>query len=435
MPYRESVRSFIWADLRWLFFWVCLFAFIGLLFNYFLVGVVIGLLVFIFRQWRALYILHHWVKFKSNEHPPNVNGILSDLSLNFYHTHKSEVKTRETLLNNVQRVRQSISALDACVVLIDRNSSVEWWNPAASNLLGLKPSDTGANILNLIREPSFISFFNGNNFDDSFTMTSWIDDKKTLEFEITAFGDNDKLMIVEDVSRIFSLEKMRTDFIANISHELRTPLTVFSGYIETFMEQDGLNPTWQRAFTLMQQQTTRMNNIVNDLLMLSRLENEQNLTSHQFIDMPNLMMQLFDQAQAYNSEYGHVIDLQIESQQGLYGDRKELISALTNLIFNAIKYTPKGGEIIIGWHIVDNTGYFSVTDNGIGIASQHLDRLTERFYRVDSGRSRETGGTGLGLAIVKHVLYRHNAVLEVTSEINKGSVFTAVFRDINTAKE
>lgn len=427
MHSRSSVRPFLWADIKWLLFWVGSFTLIGSLFGQALIGCTVGLFAFIIRQWQALYLLHRWVRFHTTKHPPEVQGVLSDLSQNFYQVHNTETRLREALMNNVRRARDSVSALSEAVVLIDSQSRIEWWNPAAETLIGLKRGDQGVHIVNLIRSPEFLTYYQSENFTQPIQLPSWITPKNHYEIKITAFGDNDKLMIVDDVTHLLGLEQMRKDFIANVSHELRTPLTVFSGYIETFMEQEGLPARWQRGFAQMQQQTQRMNSIVNDLLLLSRLENDTADLVFEIIDMPELLMQLFDDAQAYNSEQGHIIHLNIDSQQSLCGIYKELQSAFSNLIFNAIKYTPPQGEISINWHIIDGKGVFSVVDNGIGIAEEHIDRLTERFYRVDTGRSRETGGTGLGLAIVKHVLFRHDALLSITSTEGKGSTFTAVF--------
>ena len=220
---------------------------------------------------------------------------------------------------------------------------------------------------------------------------------------------------------------MRKDFVANVSHELRTPLTVIMGYVETLSEQPELDPRIARAFTQMMQQSQRMNNIINDLLLLSRLENDEKPTEPKDIDIPKMLMQLFDDAQMYNKSYDHMIHLHIDSTLHILGYEDYLRSALSNLITNAMKYTPKGGEISISWHECDAGVCFSVTDNGIGIEQRHIQRLTERFYRVDTGRSRETGGTGLGLAIVKHVLYQHHATLDITSIVGKGSTFTVTF--------
>ncbi len=204
-------------------------------------------------------------------------------------------------------------------------------------------------------------------------------------------------------------------------------LTVLAGYLETFLDQDDLNPRWRRGFGQMQQQTRRMTHLVNDLLLLSRLENESSSAVSQ-IDMPALMAQVFSDAEAYNAEYGHSLHLHIDSHAGLRGCEQDIASALSNLVTNAIKYTPPGGEVSLRWFINEQgEGVFAVTDSGIGIEADHLPRLTERFYRVDSGRSRATGGTGLGLAIVKHVLMQHGGRLQVQSVPGQGSTFAAVF--------
>jgi two-component system phosphate regulon sensor histidine kinase PhoR len=202
---------------------------------------------------------------------------------------------------------------------------------------------------------------------------------------------------------------------------------VLSGYLETFIDQDDLNPRWRRGFGQMQQQTTRMTNIVNDLLLLSRLENNSAATHHKLIDMPHLLHKIFDDAQAYNIDYQHELHLDMESYRNLRGGEQELTSAFTNLITNAIKYTPKAGVITVRWFDDGEMSCFSVSDNGIGIEPHHLPRLTERFYRIDSDRSRETGGTGLGLAIVKHVMLQHDGLLEITSVREKGSTFICRF--------
>ncbi len=237
-------------------------------------------------------------------------------------------------------------------------------------------------------------------------MKSSILEDHYVQIKMTRFGGESRLLVAYDVTRMHNLEQMRKDFVDNISHELRTPLTVLSGYIETFTDQEDISPRWKRAFDQMQSQTRRMNALVNDLLLLSRLENDKNIAKNQIIDMPNLMNQLFDDAQAYNVDYGHTLNLDIDSHCDLIGSDMEIASAFSNLITNA---------------------YFVVEDTGIGIDPKHLPRLTERFYRVDSDRSRRTGGTGLGLAIVKHVLMQHQAQLEIDSRENQGSTFKVIF--------
>ncbi|MDO5651332.1 MAG: ATP-binding protein [Moraxella sp.] len=230
---------------------------------------------------------------------------------------------------------------------------------------------------------------------------------------------------IEDYSYIHQLEQMRTDFVGNVSHELRTPLTVMLGYLETFIEFD-VDERLQRGIVRMQEQAVRMNSLVNDLLTLSSLENAEDLELVQ-LDMPRLLMQVFDEVQLHNSEALHLIDLHLDTQDNVMGLWLYLHSAILNLVINAIKYTPMGGEINISWERVGDGCLLTVADNGIGIATEHLERLTERFYRVDSGRSRATGGTGLGLAIVKHVVQKHGASLSISSQEGRGSAFKILF--------
>ena len=219
---------------------------------------------------------------------------------------------------------------------------------------------------------------------------------------------------------------MRRDFIANVSHELRTPLTVISGFLDTLTHEETTPDFDKRALTLMSEQALRMQSLVEDLLALSRLENDQNKINETNVNMPELLNEILRDAQSLSTGK-HQIKLNVTTQSQLLGNESELRSAFSNLIGNAVRYTPEGGEISIQWQEENGKGIFYVQDSGIGIEAQHIPRLTERFYRVDTSRSRETGGTGLGLAIVKHVLNRHEADLEITSEVGKGSRFSIVF--------
>lgn len=350
------------------------------------------------------------------------------LLFNVYRAQRQERIVQAEMVGLIDRAQSSLVALAEAVVLIDDQHQIEWWNPAAERLLGISPLDRGRNLLTILRQPTFIEYF--NNIDqapDGIKLHSNFDDDRYVQVKLTRFGGESRLLVAYDVTRMHNLEQMRKDFVDNISHELRTPLTVLSGYIETFTDQEDISPRWKRAFDQMQSQTKRMNALVNDLLLLSNLENNKKIAKNQIIEMPSLMSQLFDDAQAYNADYGHTLNLHIDSHCDLIGSDMEIASAFSNLITNAIKYTPKGGTITIGWHDDGEHAFFSVQDTGIGINPKHLPRLTERFYRVDSDRSRQTGGTGLGLAIVKHVLMQHGAYLDVQSKENEGSTFTAVF--------
>ncbi|ENW88599.1 phosphate regulon sensor histidine kinase PhoR [Acinetobacter indicus] len=424
----SSLWTFAKQDLRLLIFFLVIAGFIGLGIEQFWICIFIGFLAFFATQMRSLYLVNDWIANRPYDVPPNLHGIWGALLFNVYRSQRQERIVQAEMVGLIDRAQSSLVALAEAVVLIDDNHQIEWWNPAAERLLGIQPLDHGRNILTILRQPAFIEYFHHiDQAPDGLKIKSTVLDEHYVQVKMTRFGGESRLLVAHDMTRMHNLEQMRKDFVDNISHELRTPLTVLSGYIETFTDQEDMNPRWKRAFEQMQSQTRRMNALVNDLLLLSRLENEKTIAKNQIIDMPSLMNQLFDDAHAYNIDYGHTLNLDIDSHCDLIGSDMELASAFSNLITNAIKYTPKGGTITIGWHDDGEHGYFSVQDTGIGIDPKHLPRLTERFYRVDSARSRQTGGTGLGLAIVKHVLMQHNAHLEVESKENSGSTFKAVF--------
>ena len=424
----SSLWDFAKQDLRLLAFFLIIAAFIGFGIGYFWVCLVLAFVAFFATQMRSLYLVNEWISNRPYDVPPNIHGIWGALLFNVYRAQRQERIVQAEMVELIDRAQSSLVALQEAVVLIDDNQQIEWWNPAAERLLGISPDDRRRNILTLLRQPIFIEYYhNIDQAPDGLKMRSSLFEDHYVQVKMTRFGGESRLLVAYDVTRMHNLGQMRKDFVDNISHELRTPLTVLSGYIETFTDQEDINPRWKRAFDQMQSQTRRMNALVNDLLLLSRLENDKNIAKNQIIEMPSLMNQLFDDAQAYNVDYGHTLNLDIDSHCDLIGSDMELASAFSNLITNAIKYTPKGGSITMGWHDDGESAYFIVEDNGIGIDPKHLPRLTERFYRIDSDRSRRTGGTGLGLAIVKHVLMQHQAHLEVESKENEGSTFKVVF--------
>ncbi|TCB35298.1 phosphate regulon sensor histidine kinase PhoR [Acinetobacter sp. ANC 4910] len=424
----SSLWIFAKQDLRLLAFLLLIASLIGFGIGYFWVCIFTAFTIFFGFQLRSLYLVNEWISNRPYDVPPNLNGIWGALLFNVYRAQRQERIVQAEMVGLIDRAQSSLVALAEAVVLIDESHQIEWWNPAAEKLLGIQSLDRGRNIMTILRQPSFIEYFKqSDQIPDGIKMKSSVFEDHYVQIKMTRFGGESRLLVAYDVTRMHNLEQMRKDFVDNISHELRTPLTVLSGYIETFTDQEDLNPRWKRAFEQMQAQTKRMNALVNDLLLLSRLENNKQIAKNQIIEMPSLMNQLFDDAQAYNVDYGHTLNLDIDSHCDLIGSDTELASAFSNLITNAIKYTPKGGTITMGWHDDGEQGYFTVQDTGIGIDPKHLPRLTERFYRVDSARSRQTGGTGLGLAIVKHVLMQHNAHLEIESKENQGSIFKVVF--------
>ena len=424
----SSLWAFAKQDLRLLAFFLLIATLIGFGTGYLGPCILFACALFFALQMRSLYLVNDWISNRPYDIPPNLDGIWGALLFNVYRAQRQERIVQAEMVGLIDRAQSSLVALQEAVVLIDENHQIEWWNPAAERLLGFQSLDRGRSLLTILRQPIFIEYFHHiDDAPDGIKLKSSVFEDHYVQVKITRFGGESRLLVAYDVTRMHNLEQMRKDFVDNISHELRTPLTVLSGYIETFTDQEDINPRWKRAFDQMQSQTRRMNALVNDLLLLSRLENDKSIVKNQIIDMPTLMNQLFDDAQAYNVDYGHTLNLDIDSHCDLIGSDSELASAFTNLITNAIKYTPKGGTVTIGWHDDGEQGILTVQDTGIGIDPKHLPRLTERFYRVDSARSRQTGGTGLGLAIVKHVLMQHNAHLEIESKENQGSLFKVIF--------
>lgn len=402
---------------------------VGWIIDYPAWAMALGLLSYTALHLLNIEKLYRWLRENPDAEVPEARGIWEEIFNRIYNLRRDEQGARNSLLSIIDRARSSVSALKEAVVLIDGQGNLEWWNPAAERLLGLKsPDDLGQPVANLIRDPVFVRYFERGPYDDPLLMPSEIQPGRFLQFELTRFGGNDRLMIVDDVTRLQNLEQMRKDFVANVSHELRTPLTVLAGYLETFLgNTEALPPRWLRALQQMEAQTGRMNNLVNDLLLLSRLENENVELEPQRVNITALLGQIRNEAIAFALEKHHDITLECDTGVGLMGLESNLRSAFSNLVTNAVKYTPAHGRIRIRWWADERHAYFSVTDNGIGIDARHIPRLTERFYRADAARSTATGGTGLGLAIVKHVLLQHHAHLDIVSTLGKGSTFTCVF--------
>ncbi len=424
MLWRDLIK-----DLRLCLFLMLIAGIVGVFIDALWPCLVVALTLFIALQFRALYRIYDWIRYHPEQNPPELSGALGEILFLLYRYQRQEKQAKTELINTIYRAQSSVSALQEAVVLINSQQHLEWWNPAAEQLLGLKSIDLGRPVLNIIRHPDFTDYMQQpQQFPNGIKLASWVQPHHFIQCEMTQFGDHEYLLMAYDITHLHRLEQMRKDFVANVSHELRTPLTVLSGYLELFSDQDDLSPRWQRGFAQMQQQTNRMTAIIEDLLLLSRLESEELDNKDQLIEVAPLLQQLFEDATAYNADYGHTLQLHINSTLNLRGSTHEIASAFSNLITNAIKYTPSGGQIDIGWQQSGEQACFYVQDNGIGIETHHLSRLTERFYRVDSARSREAGGTGLGLAIVKHVLAQHDASLEIQSTPGQGTTFKAVFK-------
>ena len=377
---------------------------------------------------RQLFKLGQWLGDARIETIPEAGGIWDDVFSSLYKMVKQHNQTKQELAAELHHIEQATSALPEGVAILNAANRIEWCNPLAQQLFDLDPEqDIMQDITYLVRQPEFVEYLHESNFNTPLIMRPARRDDMILSIKLIPYGDEKRLLIIRDITQFERVEAMRRDFVANVSHEMRTPLTVVSGFLENLQDMPDLNKdSSRRALHLMAEQTRRMDNLVADLLTLSRLENEQSPLHEEPVDIKQLLSDVYQEGKLLSGEH-HPLQMEVTSEAKLLGNRDELQSAFGNLLSNAIRYTPEGGAIILRWFEREGQLVFSVQDSGIGIAAQHIPRLTERFYRVDRSRSRETGGTGLGLAIVKHIAIRHQAKLEITSEEGKGSTFSLVF--------
>jgi two-component system, OmpR family, phosphate regulon sensor histidine kinase PhoR len=401
---------------------------IGLFFGQITLAMLLALLSYALLNIFELRRFNNWLA-KSPEQkdsdPPVSKGLWGDIFDGIYRLQKQERKASNYLGNILGKAQESSAALEIAVIMIDGQNNLDWWNQASENFLGIKfPDDRNQSVTNLIRDPRFAEYFHSEQYDETLKMESPVDSNIILEFQIALFGEHERLMIVRDITQLHRLEMMRKDFVGNVSHELGTPITVIKGYLEAILDNmDGIDSKWRKPVEQMRQQSLRMENIIRDLLLLSSLETKTLPKQQESIRVSKLFSEIENDTLQMFSDKNHTFQIDCDGELRIRGKYSELYSAISNLVVNAAKYTEANGTIALranqsGTHIE-----IIIEDNGIGIESNHIPRLTERFYRVDVSRSTDTGGTGLGLAIVKHILARHGGDLEIKSEYGKGSRF------------
>jgi|JI10StandDraft_1071094.scaffolds.fasta_scaffold52780_3 two-component system phosphate regulon sensor histidine kinase PhoR len=385
-------------------------------------------LLLIFGFWLyQMRRVQRWLN-KPEDAPPDAHGLWGELLARIYLQQRKNSEAQAQLQATVEYLQDSFAAMRDGVVMVDDNGAIKWLNHAVEPLLGLRyPDDTGQTLTNLVRSPEFNTYFLGRDYSKPLQYMALVDSNRIhLRVEITKFGEGERLLFIRDVSSAVRMEQIRSDFVANVSHELRTPLTVISGYLSTFLDSaQELPPRYVKPLQQMSQQAQRMENMLKDLLWLSRIESETRKDDRELVDVRGMLQELRDElAEAY-PESNVVLDLATE--HSIHGDYRQLYSAVSNLAINAIKYSREGSPVTLRWRARDDNYLLQVQDEGIGIESAHIPRLTERFYRVDDSRNSATGGTGLGLAIVKHVAVAHDAQLQIESKPGHGSTFTLVF--------
>ena len=406
-----------------------------------LLGAFSGLLIWLFINLNRSGLFLEWIRTGDISLAPKLNGVWGEVTDRTRRLLREQIKSLNASNKRLDDFLAAIQASPNGVVLLDANGQIEWCNLTAASHFGLNPTaDISQHIGNLVRDPVFASYFAAGNFLHEVTISGKSNAAgraSRLAVQIHPYGQGKKLLLSNDVTGREALEFMRRDFVANVSHEIRTPLTVLSGFVESLQTLDLDEAERSKYLELMGQQTLRMQSLVSDLLTLSKLEGSPSPLSDTWTSVDALVYACELEAKALKTDLEaklgqneialsskEHLTFEIQSNLELAGSQSELLSAMCNLVNNAVRYTPAGGEIRVSLKATDGGGaLFSVNDTGSGIAPEHLPRLTERFYRVDASRSRESGGTGLGLAIVKHVVQRHGGELQISSILGKGSKF------------
>ncbi len=431
-PPRQAVR--LWQIGRFELLKLVLLALVGAgigrIFGRPLAGTCVVLVLLLLSNLRYMAILRAWVASPKSIQLPDIGGLWGENYNALLEMQRKNRKKKKKLTLMLAEYQASTAALPDAAVVLGERGQIAWFNQAANTLLGLRaPQDTGLRITYLIRHPAFTEYFVSGDFDREVEAPSPVNRAKQLSLRIIPYGSNQLLLIARDVSELRRLETARRDFVANASHELRTPLTVLRGYLEMMepeaQHSNALGP-WRGPLLEMRNQAARMESLVTDMLKLARLEADSLSMKDTRLDVPRLIQRLVEDTKTL-SRGEHRFELHIDPRVMLIGGEAELVSIVTNLLSNAVRYTPAGGVIAVHWEQVPEGARFSVADSGVGIAPEDIPRLTERFYRVDVARSRASGGTGLGLSIVKHALEHYDSRLEIRSELGVGSTFSCRF--------
>jgi two-component system, OmpR family, phosphate regulon sensor histidine kinase PhoR len=399
----------------------------GLIFGRVDLWLVAVLAAYLLLQLANLYRLHRWLRHRSEEDPPDLGGVWGDVVALVGRIYRRKQFHKRRVVQLFREFRRLTAAMPEGVLLLTNEREILWFNRTAAVMLGLhRKADFGMRIENLVRHPDFARYIEAGPQSAPVTIrSSQGADERFLAFQLIPAAEQ-QLLLVRDITRETRLEAMRKDFVANASHELRSPLTVVAGYLDQLADDHGVDPVWKAPIEEMRRQAERMRLIVEDLLELSRLEASDKEAPYDPVDLGGMLALLRKEALA-RVQRPREITLQLDSDRRLLGSETELHSIATNLVSNACKFTPAEGSVTIRWWVDAEGGHLSVRDTGIGIPAEHVPRLTERFYRVDKGRSRKSGGSGLGLAIVKHALQRHGGRLAIDSVEGRGSTFTCHF--------
>ena len=421
-------------EIKWraLFFLVILAIAYLLILNIFNFNIAILSLVFTFTlviifhtYW--LYQLDLWLDNPTIKNLPNGSGIWNKIFSKIYRTETKQKKTKQELFEVLDLFKSGAGAMLDGVVAVNKNNEILWSNKTAQRMLNIIPkNDYNRPIFYIYRNTYFKAYIENENYEDTLKINNQTS-MPPLEIKVAYFGSKQRIIVFRDITKETEIQNMRKEFVSNFSHEIKTPLTVLIGFIETLAEmKSSKSVSEKKIISMMSGQANRMNILIEDLLLLSHIESNQHVNRSEKINIAKLIRDIKKNVIEVKGN-GHKFDFSIDSKLDLYGARQEIESAFNNLITNAIRYTPSEGQISIRWNLINTLPIFEVVDNGIGIPEKNIKRISERFYRVDPNRSRETGGTGLGLAIVKNVVNQHQGEMKINSDIGLGSSFKLIF--------
>jgi len=420
-------------DIRWSTFWFFVFEILFYIIisniysvKYALILCLLLLSLFFLVHVYWIYMLTKWLNNPSLSNLPHGTGIWQDIFSKHYQILKDNKKSKKDLVYTLDQFTQAAEALMDGVIALNEHNEIIWSNKKFQIMLNINAKkDTGSPINYIFRNTNLIKYLEQENFEESIKIN--LDTNKIIEIKIILFGEKQKVLIAKDISQTVKIESDRNEFISNVSHELKTPLTVISGFIETLEDMFIPNKNEHKnILAMMGDQAYRMSKLIDDLLMLSNVESSLFQNRTEKLGINTIISKIKKNASILNTK-GHKIKYQIDTKLNIYGAKKEIESAFQNLVTNAIRYTEENGSIFISWGLINGLPIFEVRDTGNGIEKKHIDKITERFYRVDADRSRDTGGTGLGLSIVKNIIKQHNGELSIASDIGKGSSFKLVF--------
>lgn len=420
-------------DIRWSTFWFLLLE----IFIYFIISsifsqklavviVLATLIIFILIHIYWIYKLSNWVESPSLKNLPNGTGIWENIFAKLYRTYRQQKKSQTQLTTTLDQFIQAAEAINDGIVGVNEDNEILWSNKKAQKMLNINPKkDYNQPINYIFRNSDLSNYLIKENYEDSINIHN-TNNKLDIEIKATFFSENHKLITCRDLTSLKKIQNLRKDFVSNFSHELKTPLTVISGFLETLEDRKKIDVQSKKIISLMSEQAHRMKKLIDDLLLLSNVESDYLQNRSEKIIMRDIFKKIKNEV-SFIDQQQHKISYSLNNEINIYGSSTEIYSAFINLLTNAIRYTDKKGEITVSWNKINNDAIFQVADTGIGIPEKHLKRITERFYRVDEDRSRESGGTGLGLSIVKNIMHQHQGEIRVASEINSGSSFKLIF--------